>query len=299
MNYKTLVLQFLIFLSLLLFSSKAYAAIPLTTDTRIKTLVYSPNEIFQLKFHYNYQSYIEFPDYETIELVSVGDRYAWRIQKIENRLFVKPTQSGVKTNMTVMTDERIYHFEIVSSMKSYNEIDDDLVLVAKFFYPEQTYDYLEAVRVKRPLELIEIEEEENKILDAQINAEQKRVNQVAQNVANEIVNVSQRDKSDRIVDLNPGQENIETDLLALNYQYSMIGSDSVIAPVKVHDNGRNTFFEFSVGVLPDVYYVDEFGNESIVQYYIQDGVVIVDGVSRQFSLRSGNDLVCIFNENIN
>ena len=44
--------------------------IPITTDSRIKTLVYNANEIYQLKFHYGYQSYIEFSEKESIETTS-------------------------------------------------------------------------------------------------------------------------------------------------------------------------------------------------------------------------------------
>src|SRR5690606_34865584 len=37
---------------------------PITTDSRIKTLVYNANEVYQLKFHYGYQSFIEFSNDE-------------------------------------------------------------------------------------------------------------------------------------------------------------------------------------------------------------------------------------------
>ena len=42
-------------------------SIPTTTDSRIRTLVYNPNEVYQLKFHYGYQSFIEFAEDEEIE----------------------------------------------------------------------------------------------------------------------------------------------------------------------------------------------------------------------------------------
>jgi len=37
-----------------------WAGQPITTDSRIKTLVFSPNEVFTITTHYGYQSNIEF-----------------------------------------------------------------------------------------------------------------------------------------------------------------------------------------------------------------------------------------------
>ena len=38
----------------------AHAAQPITTDSRIKTLVFNANEVFNITTHYGYQSNIEF-----------------------------------------------------------------------------------------------------------------------------------------------------------------------------------------------------------------------------------------------
>ena len=57
----------ILFLLLITFSFTSFAEeeVALTTDSRIRTIVYNPNEVFQLKFHYGFQSFIEFaPDEE-------------------------------------------------------------------------------------------------------------------------------------------------------------------------------------------------------------------------------------------
>ena len=55
-----------------LFSGNVFSeeSVPLTTDSRIRTLVYNPNEVYQLKFHYGFQSFIEFAPDEDIEIIS-------------------------------------------------------------------------------------------------------------------------------------------------------------------------------------------------------------------------------------
>jgi type IV secretion system protein VirB9 len=73
------------------------------------------DQVFQIRAATGYQVSIEFGSDERIESVAVGDSGAW--QATANRrgqpLFVKPIQSGVSTNMTVVTDVRIYAFDLM------------------------------------------------------------------------------------------------------------------------------------------------------------------------------------------
>src|SRR6185369_12735631 len=66
--------------------------IPLATDSRLKTVIYSPNEIIKFTGYYRYQSNIEFSDGETIGTISLGDSVAWQVNPIGNRLFLKPIE---------------------------------------------------------------------------------------------------------------------------------------------------------------------------------------------------------------
>jgi type IV secretion system protein VirB9 len=58
---------------------------PLATDSRIRTVRYSPNEVYQFIGHYGYQSAIQFEDGEEIQTVSVGDSLAWLINPAGSR----------------------------------------------------------------------------------------------------------------------------------------------------------------------------------------------------------------------
>lgn len=112
---------------------------PVAIDSRIKTFIYSENEIYNLKFRIGYQSIIEFSKDEAIETISLGDPYPWKLTPIERRLFIKPIEPGAQTNMTVMTNKRIYLFEIESEVSA-NVERADVVHVARFFYPNTNYD---------------------------------------------------------------------------------------------------------------------------------------------------------------
>lgn len=110
---------------------------PITTDSRIKTLVYSPNEVFALTTHYGYQSNIEFGQKESIETISVGDRVGWQISPAGRRLFVRAQEENAHTNMTVVTNLRAYQFDLRSSSSEAVFGSEELTYVVRFYYPEE------------------------------------------------------------------------------------------------------------------------------------------------------------------
>lgn len=120
-----------------------------TADARVKTLTYRENDVFELKGHYGFTTMVELSPKEHIETTSIGDSEAWQVIPSTQRgniLFVKPLEPNAETNMTVLTDKRIYAFElsadIASSYKS-----DDLAFRVRFIYPE---DAEELQQKKKP-----------------------------------------------------------------------------------------------------------------------------------------------------
>jgi hypothetical protein len=115
--------------------------IPITTDSRIKTLVYNANEVFQLKFHYGYQSFIEFSDDEETEMISIGESFAWRLTPAGKRLFIRPLEIGAHTNLTLSQQNMM-----VEPMKNWSTpfafIIQKLGLGYQFLqnYPDQMLD---------------------------------------------------------------------------------------------------------------------------------------------------------------
>lgn len=110
--------------------------LPLTMDSRIKTYIYSPNEIFLIVLHHGFQSHIEFAAGETVDTISVGDAYAWEITPLNNMLFIKPLAKNIRTNMTIITNKRTYQFDIVSEELE-KEDANNLAYVIRFYYPKK------------------------------------------------------------------------------------------------------------------------------------------------------------------
>ncbi len=108
---------------------------PLVTDNRIKTYIYSENDVYLLVLHQGFQSYVEFEKNEVIETIILGDSYAWKVTPINHRLFINPMQKNIRTNMSIITNKRTYNFDIVAKDLEDNE-EQDLVYVIRFYYPK-------------------------------------------------------------------------------------------------------------------------------------------------------------------
>lgn len=83
-------------------------------DPRIQVIDYDPNQVIQIQAAPGYQVTLEFGSDEQIENVAVGDSGAWQVSanRAGGHIFLKQVQP-VATNMTVVTSQRAYAFELV------------------------------------------------------------------------------------------------------------------------------------------------------------------------------------------
>ncbi len=110
----------------------------ITTDNRIKTYIHNPNEVYLLVLHFGFQSSIEFAKNEEIQNIVLGESYAWKITPLANRLFIKPLEKNIRTNMTIITNKRTYQFDVVSKELEEGR-EKDLVYVVRFYYPKKGF----------------------------------------------------------------------------------------------------------------------------------------------------------------
>ena len=210
---------------------------PVVADSRVKTFVYNDNEVYPILTQYGYQTNIEFGKSEEIQTISVGDRVAWQIIPAGRRLFIQTLQDNVQTNLTVVTDRRAYQFDLRSVGASAGH-EDEIVYVARFYYPEDGWDDPAPAAV-----------------------------------------------SDQLLVTTSDQ---------YNFNYTFSGPDN-LAPTKVFDDGRSTFFQFR-GAAPQIYAVGADGLERPVTARPENGYLVVSSTASQFAARQGQQVICIFNE---
>lgn len=83
-----------------------------------------------------------------------------------------------------------------------------------------------------------------------------------------------------------------------NWDYSYTG-DKTLVPEKVFDDGKFTYFQFKkngMARIPAIFIVDKNRNESLVNYHVQEDYVVVETVSKQFTLRNGDNVTSIYND---
>lgn len=110
-------------------------------DRRIEQVLFDPDGIVTVRGQTAVQTMIEFAPDERIENIALGDSAAWQVtpNKRGNLLFLKPLAARAHTNMTVVTDQRRYLFELVSAGPRARP-----VYVLRFAFPEQLVLALDA-----------------------------------------------------------------------------------------------------------------------------------------------------------
>lgn len=103
-------------------------------DTRLQTVVYDPDRVVRLRVPLGYQTTVALDAQEQIETIAVGDSSAWQVTPNArgDHLFVKPLEADHTTNLTVLTDTRLYSFELVAVSTPSAEAP----FAVRFVYPE-------------------------------------------------------------------------------------------------------------------------------------------------------------------
>jgi type IV secretion system protein VirB9 len=213
-------------------------------DPRIRTIVYNPRDVVKIDGTYGYHTVVELAEDEAIQSLVIGDSVAWDAQKSEggNRIFLKPKEENVATNLTVITDRRTYSFALEASRTG---AKTKMTWRLRFEYPEDDAARDERVSLQKA---------------SFVNPEA------------------------------PGRPE------KWNFDYSY-GGKNTFQPTQLFDDGEFTYFKFKPGQeLPAIFVVDGEKNEALVNSRVSGEYVVVHRVAKQFALRSGKSLTCIFNE---
>lgn len=270
--------SFVLIASLLL-AMAAQAAQPITTDSRIKTLVYNPNEVFSITTHYGYQSNIEFGPKEVIDTISVGDRVGWQISPAGRRLFIRAQEENAHTNMTVVTNLRAYQFDLRSSGADAVFGSEQLTYVVRFFYPEENAagSYVPSMP---PVTFMPP------------TAPAPTTPTAAAPTSSATMAPLQTGS----IPAPAAQQQPVMATPAFNYKYTFSGAQAV-APVKVFDDGKSTYFKFNGPVNPQVSVITTKGETlNIPTRTTPDGLIAVNAIAPRFSLLLSGQQVLVYNE---
>lgn len=134
--------QSIIFCIFIFFTLNTFAireSRPLGQDSRLRVMVYNPDDVFKFTGYYGYQASIELARDEEIVSISMGDTTSWQIVPAGHRIFIKPMEADATTNMTLITNKRTYFFELYAA-ETLDMRDPEMVFNVKFLYPDDETD---------------------------------------------------------------------------------------------------------------------------------------------------------------
>lgn len=238
----------------------------LPTDSRIKLLTYDEADVYSIVTKYGYQTSIVLGPAEEIQTISVGDRSLWQIIPSGNRLFIRPMDEDVTTNMTVITNRHSYQFDL----KSLGEGKGGNLYVAKFMYPEDRPKAPPMAAVAPPA-----------------------ASPPLPSVPPPVITQTPVSAAPVAVSSGPG-------LPYANYNYTYSGPDS-LAPLQVYDDGKSTFIKYQNADQPPpaVYVMDATGARQSSSYYVKGEYIVVSQVAPEMALESNGGTLHIYNEMLN
>lgn len=234
----------------------------LPSDQRIVILPYDESDVYTITTKYGYQTSLVFGRDESIETISVGDRSLWQIIPSGQRLFIRPMDDDVITNMTIITNRRSYQFDLKSLPA---DSKDKPLYVVNFKYPESKKKSL--ARMADPVPFaVETPMPPAGFTPAPVTLESKAP------------------RSSKTI----------------NYNYTYSGPDA-LAPLKVYDDGHATYFHYrSLGKdLPRIYVIAAGEAEREIVFYSKGNDLVVDEVAGEFVMRHTNGTVTVYNEVLN
>ncbi|WP_413154779.1 P-type conjugative transfer protein VirB9 [Bartonella sp. cb54] len=225
-------------------------------DNRIRFVNYDPHNVTQIIGSIRSSVQIEFASDEEIAYVGIGNSVAWQVAPAGHFVFLKPREMQPVTNLQIVTSRQD------GTQRSYQfelQVREGDVSVGNNTYFLVKFRYPEDEALRKKL------------------AQAAKDEQSEDSFVNDVFNTHE----------NFGPR---------NWAYEAQGS-TLIEPNSVYDNGKTTTFTFLGNVeIPAIYLVSLDGQESLVPKSIKGNKVIVHATAAQFTLRRGNEVLCIFNK---
>ncbi|CBI75754.1 Type IV secretion system protein VirB9 protein precursor [Bartonella clarridgeiae 73] len=225
-------------------------------DNRIRFINYDPYNVTKIIGSIRSSVQIEFANDENIAYIGIGNSVAWQVAPAGHFVFLKPREVQPTTNLQIVTTRPD------GTKRSYQfelQVRKGDVSVGNDTYFLVKFRYPEDEALRKKL------------------AEEAKVQQKEEEFVDDILNMHEH--------FGPR-----------NWAYVAQGSP-IIEPTSVYDNGKTTTFTFlGNNEIPAIYLVSLDGQESIVPKSIKGNQVIVHAIAMQFTLRRGNEVLCIYNK---
>jgi type IV secretion system protein VirB9 len=213
-------------------------------DGRIRTAPYDADQVYRLRGFVGYQIDLQFERGETFVGLGAGDMAGLSYFGQDNHLFLKPKAANVATNLTVITNRRLYQIDYAVFPQRPSVSDSNVTYALRFTYPPA--------------------------------APELSKDEVARRIDSELAQAHSRRTQN------------------LDYWYC---GNSSLRPVSASDDGVQTRLRFAANAeLPAIFVRSDDGTESLLNFSMDDGEMIIHRIARRFILRRGSLTGCVVNK---
>jgi type IV secretion system protein VirB9 len=105
------------------------------SDARVRVVQFSSDEVYRLHGFVGYAIHIQLEEGEEYIGLGAGDAEGITVDVSQNNVFVKPRAVLVRTNFTLLTNRRRYHFDYSVGGAAPNPSTSDAIYSLRFVYP--------------------------------------------------------------------------------------------------------------------------------------------------------------------
>jgi len=239
-------------------------------DSRMRYIAYDPQQVFHLSTAVGATLVVGFAPDETVTQVAVTDSKDLKASPAKNFLFFKSRTALALQPVIVLTTNaqgrlRRYVFEVTTVDAPLNDNAPGIYYSVQFTYPADVAAQKRAAALQWAKKHA-ADEAQHQLQEAHLRME---------------------------------EESRDPFLGPRNWHYVAQGERSIL-PLEVWDNGFSTVFHFPGNVrVPSIYVINPDGKEATANYSVKGDLVQVDAVARQWRLRDGHTVLCVFNEAFN
>ncbi len=106
-------------------------------DPRVRVVAYDPEQVIKLHGFVGYQIHFQFAEGESFVNLAAGDNKALDVGYEANHMVLKPLAEKVATNITVITNRRVYQFDYSASAERPDSDRQDVIYSLRFIYPQE------------------------------------------------------------------------------------------------------------------------------------------------------------------
>jgi type IV secretion system protein VirB9 len=253
-------------------------------DERVRYINYNPDQVVTLHVRRGAVTRVVLGEDEKIVVAAAGfigdcakteGEWCIRADVGTNQVWIKPKDHATHNNVEIRTDKRDYSLELKvlpdNRLGRWRKPPESKGLARTL---EQEPMYRVIFRHAR-MEQVNV----GSIVGLTTNTDRRKLEAIEQEMIQE-----------RLTEVLPELRN-------LHYSMQVLAGGEDIAPSLVFDDGRFTYFRFPPNhEIPSIFYISPRGEETRINFHMQDDLAVVQRTGRRFVLRLGAAVVGIWNE---